>query len=243
MVAVRSPRRRDPEPVWPLAAAGRRSPSSSASSSASRAFEEQLQRVDEDDFLADTPLGQRRQLGTPKEDAPTKTDEDGTRRAQGRRRRGRRAPAAPRGYAYSWSSSSVTQNGETRTTVRQEPRDAATAPPSRSRSAWRARRQEAHRDAHPGLRRRRGQAELRGRRRRVRPSRAPGPRSRRCPPPRLLPPRRQPRRPHGRLRRSSETKEEKEELAADAEIAKLKAELKALRGDPLPPADYGTTQV
>ena len=33
------------------------------------------------------------------------------------------------------------------------------------------------------------------------------------------------------------------ELAADAEIAKLKAELKALRGDPLPPADYGTTQV
>ena len=36
----------------------------------------------------------------------------------------------------------------------------------------------------------------------------------------------------------------KEELAADAEIAKLKAELKALRGEnPLPPADYGTTQV
>ena len=34
-----------------------------------------------------------------------------------------------------------------------------------------------------------------------------------------------------------------EELAADAEIAKLKAELKALRGDGLPPADYGTTQV
>ena len=41
-----------------------------------------------------------------------------------------------------------------------------------------------------------------------------------------------------------QTKEQKEELAADAEIAKLKAELKALRGDgPLPPADYGTTQV
>ena len=34
-----------------------------------------------------------------------------------------------------------------------------------------------------------------------------------------------------------QTKEEKEELAADAEIAKLKAELKALRGEsPLPPA-------
>ena len=41
-----------------------------------------------------------------------------------------------------------------------------------------------------------------------------------------------------------QTKEQKEELAADAEIAKLKAELKALRGDsPLPPSDYGTTQV
>ena len=40
-----------------------------------------------------------------------------------------------------------------------------------------------------------------------------------------------------------QTKEQKEELAADAEIAKLKAELKALRGDPLPPADYGTPQV
>merc|ERR1719486_1796753 len=38
-------------------------------------------------------------------------------------------------------------------------------------------------------------------------------------------------------------KQTKEELAADAEIAKLKAELKALRGDGLPPADYGTTQV
>merc|ERR1719486_82761 len=41
-----------------------------------------------------------------------------------------------------------------------------------------------------------------------------------------------------------QTKEQKEELAADEEIAKLKAELKALRGEnPLPPADYGTTQV
>ena len=40
----------------------------------SQAFEEQLQRVDDDDFLADTPLGQRRQLATPKEDTP-KTDE------------------------------------------------------------------------------------------------------------------------------------------------------------------------
>merc|ERR1719393_270741 len=77
----------------------------------SQAFEEQLQRVDEDDFLADTPLGQRRQLGTgaPKEDAPTKTDDSTSSLYE--------APAAPRGYAYSWSSSSVTQNGETRTTV------------------------------------------------------------------------------------------------------------------------------
>merc|ERR550537_1724465 len=93
----------------------------------SQAFEEQLQRVDEDDFLADTPLGQRRQLGTPKEDAPTKTDEStsslyeapATKDCDAPCCEGDEAvaPAAPRGYAYSWSSSSVTQNGETRTTV------------------------------------------------------------------------------------------------------------------------------
>ena len=72
----------------------------------SQAFEEQLQRVDEDDFLADTPLGQRRQLET-KEDAPATKDGDAP-KAEGDEAV---APAAPRGYAYSWSSSSVTQNG------------------------------------------------------------------------------------------------------------------------------------
>ena len=52
-----------------------------------------------------------------------------------------------------------------------------------------------------------------------------------------------PRRDVG-ARALKQTKEEKEELAADAEIAKLKAELKArAAGAPLPPADYGTTQV
>ena len=85
----------------------------------SQAFEEQLQRVDEDDFLADTPLGQRRQLETPKEDAP-KTDDSTSSLYEAPKAEGDEAvaPAAPRGYAYSWSSSSVTQNGETRTTVR-----------------------------------------------------------------------------------------------------------------------------
>merc|ERR1719359_1271253 len=89
----------------------------------SQAFEEQLQRVDEDDFLADTPLGQRRQLGTPKEDAPTKTDDSTSSLYKAPKAEGDApeaeavAPAAPRGYAYSWSSSSLTQNGETRTTV------------------------------------------------------------------------------------------------------------------------------
>merc|ERR1719243_305078 len=95
----------------------------------SQAFEEQLQRVDEDDFLADTPLGQRRQLGTPKEDAPTKTDDSTSSLYEAPKAEGDEAvaPAAPRGYAYSWSSSSVTQNGETRTTVRKNYKDAAGA--------------------------------------------------------------------------------------------------------------------
>merc|ERR1719146_29520 len=94
----------------------------------SQAFEEQLQRVDEDDFLADTPLGQRRQLGTgaPKEDAPTKTDDSTSSLYEAPKAEGDEAvaPAAPRGYAYSWSSSSLTQNGETRTTVRKQYKDA-----------------------------------------------------------------------------------------------------------------------
>merc|ERR1719321_2513380 len=92
----------------------------------------QLQRVDEDDFLADTPLGQRRQLATPKEDTP-KTDESTSSLYQAPATKDcdapccegdeAVAPAAPRGYAYSWSSSSLTQNGETRTTVRKNFKD------------------------------------------------------------------------------------------------------------------------
>merc|ERR1719214_507009 len=108
----------------------------------SQAFEEQLQRVDEDDFLADTPLGQRRQLATPKEDAPTKTDDSTSSLYEAPATKDcdapccdeAVAPAAPRGYAYSWSSSSVTQNGETRTTVRKQYKDADGAKSLQERS-------------------------------------------------------------------------------------------------------------
>merc|ERR1719326_81402 len=206
----------------------------------SQAFEEQLQRVDEDDFLADTPLGQRRQLETPKEDAPTKTDEStsslyeapATKDGDAAKAEGDEAvaPAAPRGYAYSWSSSSVTQNGETRTTVRKNFKDAAGAAKSfQERSLARDGKKVVERSSQ-GL----GEAEakltfegvedaksfedvwaakpaLEAPAAEAPAAEAPGP--------------------------------NKEELAADAEIAKLKAELKALRGDGLPPADYGTTQV
>ena len=120
MVAVRplAPAR----PVEPFGLSRRRSPLAQQFGQLKRlsqAFEEQLQRVDEDDFLADTPLGQRRQLET-KEDAPATKDGDAP-KAEGDEAV---APAAPRGYAYSWSSSSVTQNGETRTTVRKNFKDA-----------------------------------------------------------------------------------------------------------------------
>merc|ERR1719405_180219 len=120
-------RRRDP---WsPFGMTRRRSPLAQQFGQLKRlseAFEEQLQRVDEDDFLADTPLGQRRQLGTPKEDAPTKTDDSTSSLYEAPKAEGDEAvaPAAPRGYAYSWSSSSLTQNGETRTTVRKQYKDA-----------------------------------------------------------------------------------------------------------------------
>ena len=211
----------------------------------SQAFEEQLQRVDEDDFLADTPLGQRRQLGTPKEYAPTKTDESTSSLYEAPKAEGDEAvaPAAPRGYAYSWSSSSVTQNGETRTTVRKNFKDAAGAAKSfQERSLARdgkkltETRTQGFGDAEaklsfegvgdaqafesawatkPAL----PAAEA--------PAEAPAAEAPKTWAPEAL----------------KQTKEEKEELAADAEIAKLKAELKALRGDPLPPADYGTTQV
>ena len=211
----------------------------------SQAFEEQLQRVDEDDFLADTPLGQRRQLGTPKEDAPTKTDESTSSLYEAPKAEGDEAvaPAAPRGYAYSWSSSSVTQNGETRTTVRKNFKDADGGVKSfQERSLARdgkkliETRTQGFGDAEaklsfegvgdaqafesawatkPAL----PAAEA--------PAEAPAAEAPKTWAPEAL----------------KQTKEEKEELAADAEIAKLKAELKALRGDGLPPADYGTTQV
>jgi len=181
----------------------------------SQAFEEQLQRVDEDDFLADTPLGQRRQLET-KEDAPATKDGEAPKEAV--------APAAPRGYAYSWSSSSVTQNGETRTTVRKNFKDAAGAAKSfQERSLARdgkkltETRTQGFGDAEAklsfeGVEDAKSFEDVWAAKPALEaPAAAPEP--------------------------------NKEELAADAEIAKLKAELKALRGDPLPPADYGTTQV
>merc|ERR1719169_66282 len=136
-------RRRDP---WSPFGMRRRSPLAQQFGQLKRlsqAFEEQLQRVDEDDFLADTPLGQRRQLGTPKEDAPTKTDDSTSSLYEAPKADGDApkaegdeavAPAAPRGYAYSWSSSSVTQNGETRTTVRKQYKDGGGAKSFQERS-------------------------------------------------------------------------------------------------------------
>merc|ERR1719146_486147 len=200
----------------------------------SQAFEEQLQRVDEDDFLAGTPLGQRRQLGTgaPKEDAPTKTDDSTSSLYEAPATKDcdapccdeAVAPAAPRGYAYSWSSTSVSKNfkdgngaaksfqerslardGKKLTETRTQGFGDAEAKLSFEgvddaksfESAW------ATKPALPA-------AEA--------PAEAPKTWA-----PEAL----------------KQTKEEKEELAADAEIAKLKAELKALRGEnPLPPADY-----
>lgn len=195
----------------------------------SQAFEEQLQRVDEDDFLADTPLGQRRQLET-KEDAPATKDGEAP-KAEGDEAV---APAAPRGYAYSWSSSSVTQNGETRTTVRKNFKDADGAKSFQERSLARdgkkltETRTQGFGDAEAklsfeGV----GDAQAFESAWATKPALPAAEEAPKTWAPEAL----------------KQTKEEKEELAADAEIAKLKAELKALRGDPLPPADYGTTQV
>lgn len=207
----------------------------------SQAFEEQLQRVDEDDFLADTPLGQRRQLETPKEDAP-KTDDSTSSLYEAPKAEGDEAvaPAAPRGYAYSWSSSSVTQNGETRTTVRKNFKDADGGAKSfQERSLARdgkkltETRTQGFGDAEAklsfeGV----GDAQAFESAWATKPAlpaaeEAPAAETPKTWAPEAL----------------KQTKEQKEELAADAEIAKLKAELKALRGDPLPPADYSTTQV
>jgi len=207
----------------------------------SQAFEEQLQRVDEDDFLADTPLGQRRQLETPKEDTP-KTDEStsslyeapATKDCDAPCCEGDEAvaPAAPRGYAYSWSSSSVTQNGETRTTVSKNFKDGNGAAKSFQERSLARDGKKLTETRTQGF----GDAEAKLSFEGVGDAQAFE--SAWATKPALEAPAAEA--PAEALK---QTKEEKEELAADAEIAKLKAELKALRGDPLPPADYGTTQV
>ncbi|CAH0366547.1 unnamed protein product [Pelagomonas calceolata] len=215
----------------------------------SQAFEEQLQRVDEDDFLADTPLGQRRQLGTPKEDAPTKTDESTSSLYEAPKAEGDApeavAPAAPRGYAYSWSSSSVTQNGETRTTVRKNFKDADGGAKSFQERSLARDGKKLTETRTQGF----GDAEAKlsfegvddasafenawTTKPALPAAEAPAAEAPAAEAPKTWAP-----------EALKQTKEQKEELAADAEIAKLKAELKALRGDgPLPPADYGTTQV
>jgi len=197
----------------------------------SQAFEEQLQRVDDDDFLADTPLGQRRQLGTPKEDAPTK-DESTSSLYEAPKAEGDEAvaPAAPRGYAYSWSSSSVTQNGETRTTVRKNFKDAAGAAKSFQERSLARDGKKLTETRTQGF----GDAEAKLSFEGVEDAKSfedvwaakPALEA-----------------PAAEAPAAEAPEPNKEELAADAEIAKLKAELKALRGDGLPPADYGTTQV
>ena len=213
----------------------------------SQAFEEQLQRVDEDDFLADTPLGQRRQLGTPKEDAPTKTDDSTSSLYEAPATKDcdapccdeAVAPAAPRGYAYSWSSSSVTQNGETRTTVSKNFKDGNGAAKSFQERSLARDGKKLTETRTQGF----GDAEAKlsfegvddetafesawATKPALPAAEAPAAEAPKTWAPEAL----------------KQTKEQKEELAADAEIAKLKAELKALRGDGLPPADYGTTQV
>merc|ERR1719159_1709689 len=216
----------------------------------SQAFEEQLQRVDEDDFLADTPLGQRRQLATPKEDAPTKTDDSTSSLYEAPATKDYDAPccdeavapAAPRGYAYSWSSSSVTQNGETRTTVRKNFKDADGAAKSfQERSLARdgkkliETRTQGFGDAEAklsfeGVDDAQAFESAWATKPALPAAEAPAAEAPAAEAPKTWAP-------------EALKKPTKEELAADEEIAKLKAELKALRGDGLPPADYGTTQV
>ncbi len=202
----------------------------------SQAFEEQLQRVDEDDFLADTPLGQRRQLGTPKEDAPTKTADstsslyEAPATKDGEAPKEAVAPAAPRGYAYSWSSSSVTQNGETRTTVNKNFKDADGAAKSFQERSLARDGKKLTETRTQGF----GDAEAKLSFEGVDDEKAFE--SAWATKPAL-------EAPAAEAPAAEAPEPNKEELAADAEIAKLKAELKALRGDGLPPADYGTTQV
>jgi len=225
-------RRRDP---WsPFGLSRRRSPLAQQFGQLKRlsqAFEEQLQRVDEDDFLADTPLGQRRQLETPKEDAP-KTDESTSSLYEAPKAEGDEAvaPAAPRGYAYSWSSSSVTQNGETRTTVNKNFKDADGAAKSFQERSLARDGKKLTETRTQGF----GDAEAKLSFEGVDDEKAFE--SAWATKPAL-------EAPAAEAPAAEAPEPNKEELAADAEIAKLKAELKALRGDGLPPADYGTTQV
>merc|ERR1719421_460656 len=216
----------------------------------SQAFEEQLQRVDEDDFLVDTPLGQRRQLGTAKEDAPTKTDDSTSSLYEAPATKDcdapccdeAVAPAAPRGYAYSWSSSSVTQNGETRTTVSKNFKDGNGAGKSFQERSLARDGKKLTETRTQGF----GDAEAKlsfegvddaqafesawATKPALPAAEAPAAEAPAAEAPKTWAP-------------EALKKPTKEELAADEEIAKLKAELKALRGDGLPPADYGTTQV
>ena len=224
-------RRRDP---WSSFGMRRRSPLAQQFGQLKRlsqAFEEQLQRVDEDDFLADTPLGQRRQLETPKEDAP-KTDDSTSSLYEAPKAEGDEAvaPAAPRGYAYSWSSSSVTQNGETRTTVRKNFKDADGAAKSFQERSLARDGKKLTETRTQGF----GDAEAKLSFEGVGDAQAFE--SAWATKPAL-------EAPAAETPAAEAPEPNKEELAADAEIAKLKAELKALRGDGLPPADYGTTQV
>merc|ERR1719214_467962 len=209
----------------------------------SQAFEEQLQRVDEDDFLADTPLGQRRQLATPKEDAPAKTDDSTSSLYEAPATKDcdapccdeAVAPAAPRGYAYSWSSSSLTQNGETRTTVRKQYKDADGVKSFQERSLDRDGKKVVERSSQ-GF----GEAEAKLSFEGVDDAKSFESAWATKP---ALPAAEAPAEAPKTWAPEALKKPTKEELAADEEIAKLKAELKALRGDGLPPADYGTTQV
>ena len=158
------------------------------------------------------------------------------------------APAAPRGYAYSWSSSSLTQNGETRTTLRKQYKDADGVKSFQERSLDRDGKKVVERSSQ-GF----GEAEAKLSFEGVDDAKSfesawatkPALPAAEAPAAVEAPAAEAPAEAPKTWAPEAlkQTKEQKEELAADAEIAKLKAELKALRGDGLPPADYSTTQV
>ena len=114
-------RRRDP---WSPFGMRRRSPLAQQFGQLKRlsqAFEEQLQRVDEDDFPRTCP-GAAPPARDAKEDAPTKTDESTSSLYEAPKAEGDAPEAVAQGgparLRSPWSSWSVTQNGETHTTVR-----------------------------------------------------------------------------------------------------------------------------